>query len=145
MWMKKSRSEADPRRQYDREMFRSSVVSLFWNLLAYRKAENGFTQQELADRVGVNKSAPSRWFSGEKPNWEANTMVDIADALGVELEIYARDRKTGERFAPYGRIRETLVVPTSSANTIPTNLIGTAPKTRGTFSGGKPILLRPAA
>ena len=94
MWTKKNKS-ADPRREYDREIFKSSVVSLFWNLIAFRKKEAGVTFSALAEKLGINKSAPSRWFSGDKPNWEANTMSDIANALGVELEIYARDVKTG--------------------------------------------------
>lgn len=104
MWMKKLPSAEIERRDYQREVFRSSVVSLFWNILAFRKKHSGFTQSALAERIGVHKSAPSRWFAGDKPNWEENTMSDIADALDVELEIFARDRKTGQRFAPYGPI-----------------------------------------
>lgn len=118
MWMKKSKS-AEPRREYDREIFRSSVVSLFSNLIAIRRKQVGFTFTALAEKLGINKSAPSRWFAGDKPNWEANTMADIANALGVELEIYARDIKTGQRFAPYGPIVPTTAIVTSSSDGTP--------------------------
>jgi transcriptional regulator with XRE-family HTH domain len=97
-WMRKRRSKDISLRQYDEQMFSSSIVGLFWNILSHR----GMTLTQLAELVGVNKSQTSRWFNDEKPNFESNSMVAIADALGVDLELYARDRKTGRRFAPYG-------------------------------------------
>ena len=54
MWTKKNKSAAYERRQYDREMFRSSVVSLMWNVLAYRKQTSSFTQTDLAEQIGVH-------------------------------------------------------------------------------------------
>lgn len=104
MWTKKQSSADIERRDYQRETFRASVISLFANVFAYRKKHSGFTLTALAEKVGIHKSAPSRWFSGEHPNLEENTMADIADGMDVELEIYARDRKTGMRFAPYGPV-----------------------------------------
>jgi transcriptional regulator with XRE-family HTH domain len=119
MWTNKNKSVDREFREYAREMFRSSVVSLFWNILSYRKKNGGFTQTTLADRIGVHKSAPSRWFSGECPNWEEDTIADIATALDVELEIYARDRKTGQRFAPQGPVGEIAAPPPAASEGVP--------------------------
>jgi transcriptional regulator with XRE-family HTH domain len=123
MWTKKNKSAENEFRDYARDSFRSAVVSLFWNILAYRKKHSGFTQTALAEKIGVHKSAPSRWFSEEKPNWEENTMADIATALDVELEIFARDRKTGIWFSPSGvvesptaRVQAVRVEPQTAPN-----------------------------
>jgi transcriptional regulator with XRE-family HTH domain len=117
MWMKKLKPNPDEMRDYERDTLRAAVVSLFWNILAYRKKERGFTLSDLAAKIGVNKSAPSRWFGDEKPNWTENTMADIAAALDVELEVYARDRKTGIRFASYGPVKQGALVTVSSPAT----------------------------
>jgi hypothetical protein len=85
-------------------MLRSAWVSLFWNVIAFRKENGGFALKMLAEKIGINKSAPSRWFSGDRPNWTVNTLSDIAEALNVDLEIYARDRQSGTRFSPIGKV-----------------------------------------
>jgi hypothetical protein len=123
-------------------MFRSSVVSLFWNLLAHRKRESGFTLSDLASKVGVHKSSPSRWFGDSQPNFEANTMVDIANALDVDLEIYARDRKTGQRWAAYGLENRDSPFPKSG---IDTNIHWWRGPSAETKSSGPAIILSSAA
>src|ERR1700757_501534 len=80
---------------YDRGMLRSAFVSLFWSIISHRKQQGSFALKTLSDKIGVHKSAPTRWFSGERPNWTVNTIADIANALDVDLEIRARDRVTG--------------------------------------------------
>jgi DNA-binding Xre family transcriptional regulator len=104
MWMKRSNSKEALLAEYERGMLRSAFVSLFWSIIAYRKAHGRFALKMLADRIGIHKSASTRWFSGERPNWTVNTIADIANALEVEIEITATDRKTGVRFASYGII-----------------------------------------
>ncbi len=79
-------------RAYDREMLRSTFVSIFWAAITERRKRERFTLQSLADRLGIDKSAVSRWFSGENQNWETDTIADIAAALDLELEITARER-----------------------------------------------------
>lgn len=88
--------------EYDRGMVRSAFVSLFWSIVCHKKERHGFTLKTLADKIGINKSSPSRWFSGGRPNWSLNTISDIANALDVDLSIEARDRKTGMVFTPVG-------------------------------------------
>jgi hypothetical protein len=90
--------------EYDRGMLRSAFVSLFWSIITYRKSQGRFALKTLADRIGVHKSSPTRWFSGERPNWTVNTIADIANALEVDLEVTAQDRRTGVRFTSHGII-----------------------------------------
>jgi hypothetical protein len=107
MWMKRSNTKEALLAEYNRGMLRSAFVSLFWSIIAYRKAHGRFALKMLADRIGVHKSSATRWFSDERPNWTVNTIADIANALDVELEITAVDRKTGVRFATHGMIEGT--------------------------------------
>lgn len=91
-------------REYDRGALRSAFVSLFWSVICDKKKRHAFSLKALSDSIGVNKSAPSRWFSGNRPNWTLNTISDIANVLNLDLTITATDRDTGQRFAPQGRI-----------------------------------------
>jgi hypothetical protein len=84
-------------RDYDREMLRSSVVTMFYGALQ-RKKERGYTAQKMADTLGVHKSCVSRWFSGALPNWELNTVSDLAFAMNLDLHFSACDRDSGEVF-----------------------------------------------
>lgn len=86
----------DELREYDRHMFRSSLVSLFWRIISVKKEQpEGYKLQNLADSLRKGKSLVSRWFSSETPNWEANTISDIANALNVDLHVTAVDRSDG--------------------------------------------------
>lgn len=92
-----TKTEAERERlvAFDREMLRSAFVSMFWSVISDRKRRGGYMLQTLADALGCHKSAVSRWFSNEPPNWTLDTVADIAGALDVELHIEARDRQTG--------------------------------------------------
>lgn len=85
-------------KSFDREMLRARFRSLFWNIFSKRKADDGLTMQAFADRLGVHKSAVSRGFS-DPQNWTIDKLADMAEALGVELVIEARDAKTGRIIA----------------------------------------------
>ena len=69
-------------------MLRSSFVSLFWQAMQAA----GHKLQFLADALRVDKSAVSRWFSSNPPNWTIDTIADIANALDLEIMITARQR-----------------------------------------------------
>jgi transcriptional regulator with XRE-family HTH domain len=103
MWMKKRNSLEDNLAAYDSEMLRSAFVSLFWGIISFKKAHGAFSLKSLAEKIGVNKSQPTRWFSGSRPNWTVNTIAAIASALGVTIEIRARD-ESGMVFAPHGPV-----------------------------------------
>lgn len=95
-------SDLEAKREYNRGMLRSAFASLFWTEIARRKKEGTLTQSALADMLGVNKSAVSKWFSDGEPNWEIDTIADIALALDLEFVLRARNRKTGNTHTPYG-------------------------------------------
>lgn len=103
-------------RSYRRQMVRSSFQSLFWHVLLERKKEIGLTLKGLADRLGINKSYISRSFS-EPPNWQIDKISDMSDALGVDIIITARDRRTGRMYTPHGGTIE--MAATSSLNQYP--------------------------
>lgn len=105
MWTSRRKSKEALLAGYDREMLRSAFVSIFWAIITYKKEHGGFALKTLADKIGINKSAPTRWFSGQRPNWTADTIADIASALGVDVDIKARDRETGIVFTSHGPIR----------------------------------------
>ncbi len=79
-------------------MLRSTFVSLFQGVLQAKKASTGGDQyQQLADALGKDRAVVSRWFSSD-PNWEIDTIADIAAALDLDLTVEARERTTGQRF-----------------------------------------------
>lgn len=99
-------TEKEVLRDFDREVYRSSLVSIFWAVISDRK-KGGFKLRMLADALGRDKSVVSKWFS-KLPNWEANTVSDIANALDVELRITARDRTNGRMYDVSGHLRPVL-------------------------------------
>jgi transcriptional regulator with XRE-family HTH domain len=90
-------------RLYKRIMLRSEFQSLFWGVLKTRKREAKLTLKGLADRLGINKSYVTRSFSSP-PNWQIDKIADMADALGVDLHLEARDRTTGAIYTPTGLV-----------------------------------------
>lgn len=48
-------------------------------------AHKGITQQELADRMGIGKSAMSKLFNG-KQEWRLNMLSRAASALDLSIE-----------------------------------------------------------
>lgn len=88
-------------RAFNRQMLRSAFQSLFWHVLLSRKKEQGFTLKALADKLGINKSYVSRSFSAP-PNWTIDKLSDMADAVGIDLVVEARDRVTGKVYTPSG-------------------------------------------
>lgn len=102
-------------RAFDRQMLRAKFQSLFWNVVSARKKNGKYTLQQLADTLGVNKSAVSRGFS-EPQNWTIDKLSDMAAALGVEIVIEARDKTGDVIYTPMG---VTQPVVTASENSIP--------------------------
>jgi transcriptional regulator with XRE-family HTH domain len=98
----KELSPGEARREYERGMLRAAFGSLFWSALVQKKRENsGFNQSQLASELGVDRSVISKWFNGE-PNWQIDTIADLALAFDLELVIRARNRKTGRIHTAFG-------------------------------------------
>ena len=92
----------DRNRQFRRSMLRARFQSLFWAVLLDKKQKSKFTLTDLAEAIGIHKSYVSRSFTSP-PNWQIDKISDFSDALGVDLEICAVDRHTGEIFTPQGK------------------------------------------
>jgi hypothetical protein len=60
--------------------------------------------KDLSYELGVDKSYISRSFS-TPPNWQIDKISDFADALGVEIDLVARDLRSGEIFTPTGKLK----------------------------------------
>ncbi|QDG94029.1 helix-turn-helix domain-containing protein [Rhizobium rhizogenes] len=118
-------------KEYKREMLKSAFVSLFWSVISERK-KNGGSMKDLADKLGINKSAVSRWFSGRNPNWEVSTVADIADALNLDIRIEAVDRSTGHVFTCFGEIKSVGVSLKTTSNVL---WINTSPTIMSSTTG----------
>ncbi len=46
----------------------------------------GWTQAELARRVGVSRQAVSLWFGGEEANLQGRHLIRLSQVLGVSVE-----------------------------------------------------------
>ena len=90
--------------KFNRLMLRSAFQSLFWAVIVDRKRKTGLTLTTLADKIGVDKSYISRSFSSP-PNWQIDKISDMADALGIELELRATDISSGEIFSSTGKLK----------------------------------------
>ncbi|WP_051608915.1 helix-turn-helix domain-containing protein [Fodinicurvata fenggangensis] len=65
--------------------FIGGVRDALVNAYLDEKKENGVTKQELADRVGVNKSVITRRLNGSA-NLTLRSIAEMADALGRDIE-----------------------------------------------------------
>lgn len=63
------------------------------NLSRLRRAA-GYTQESLAEAMGVSRQAVSKWESGQAMP-EAATLVDLADLLGCSLDQLVRQELSG--------------------------------------------------
>lgn len=57
-------------------------------LIFTKRKEKGYSQKELADKVGVSEATISRWESGEIKNMKRKNVGMLADALGVSPLIF---------------------------------------------------------
>jgi transcriptional regulator with XRE-family HTH domain len=132
MWIKR-KSEDQRLVEYDRDILRSTFVGIFWSAIAERKKLGKFTLQSLAEKLRIDKSAVSRWFSGDAPNWTSDTIADVAGALNLEIKVEARDRTTGQVFIASGtHTRPILAIPQQeiSTETEPSAVVATPISTR---------------
>lgn len=57
-------------------------------LIFTKRKEKGYSQKELADKVGVSEATISRWESGEIKNMKRKNVGMLADALGVSPLVF---------------------------------------------------------
>jgi len=64
--------------------------------IALWRKKRGWTQQQLADKLGVPRSLVAQWESGKRrPHYE-NMFPKICKALEVEIELRLRDQREVE-------------------------------------------------
>lgn len=74
-------------------------------ILSMRKAR-GWSQEELAEQIGVTRQAVSRWESGAaKP--DADKIIAVCDLFGVSADYLLRDQGGGTMEEPAESRRET--------------------------------------
>ena len=73
-------------------------------LIKKARTEKGYTQEELAERVGVKKSAVAKWENGRVSEIKRSNLKKLADALGLKPtsllgDIEENPVETAERMA----------------------------------------------
>jgi transcriptional regulator with XRE-family HTH domain len=68
----------------------------------------GWTQAELARRVGVSRQAVSLWFHGEEANLQGRHLIPLSEALGVSVEDLAKPLPCFEPES-HGQLRASLL------------------------------------
>ena len=68
-------------------------MSLGNNIFAKRK-ENGMTQEDIADRLGVSRQAVSDWERDVKKP-ETQNLIDLAKLLGASIDWLCADELAG--------------------------------------------------
>ena len=53
-------------------------------LIKSSRLEKGMTQEELAEKVGVKKSAVAKWENGRVSEIKRSNLKNLADALGLD-------------------------------------------------------------
>lgn len=53
------------------------------DLIKKARIEKGLTQEELAEKVGVKKSAVAKWENGRVSEIKRSNLKNLADALGL--------------------------------------------------------------
>ncbi len=66
------------------------MINQFYHIILTYMDENNISQSDLAKRMGKSRSAVSQLFS-KTPNITIKKMVEIADAIGINLEISSPD------------------------------------------------------
>ena len=67
------------------EMAETALHIQIQQMIHDTRMAKGWTQKDLAEKMGVKQSLVSRWESGEC-NYTIDTLIDIADALGLSVQ-----------------------------------------------------------
>lgn len=91
-------------RSFEIENLKADFFGMFLVAIQARKNEQGLTQDELAHRLGKEKTGTSKLLSGPR-NWQISTIAEMALALDVEIELALVDKTNPARkFTPTGEI-----------------------------------------
>jgi len=70
------------------------MEATFAETLRRLRSENGLTQQELSDKLYVDRSTISKWESGDRMP-DAVTLARLSECLGVDLSMLQRFSEAG--------------------------------------------------
>ena len=77
------------------------MSNLFNKLKIFRKQYN-FTQEEIAEKLGVSRQAVAKWERGETQP-DVDSCVKLADLYGVSLDMLLRDMGDEYEYAGDGK------------------------------------------
>lgn len=80
---------ADPdfRAGFERKLAKVKSMAAVLRVIEDVREQENVAKAEVARRMERHPSAVSRLLSGEGPNPTLDTLVDLADALGLELDV----------------------------------------------------------
>jgi transcriptional regulator with XRE-family HTH domain len=83
------------------------VINQFYHIILTYMDENKISPANLAKELGVSRSAISQLFS-KTPNISVKKMVEIADAIGIKIEITSPQVVDHKRISYYENIIEKI-------------------------------------
>lgn len=66
-------------------------------LIKKTRIERGMTQEELAEKVGVKKSAVAKWENGRVSEIKRTNLKNLADALGLDPNLLLGDEEDSKK------------------------------------------------
>ena len=79
----------------DRKLYLVILQSDLSSAAALRRADLGLSQSDVAKKIGKTQSVVSKWENGDQ-NFTLSTLVDIAFALDMDLEVNLSPHKNPE-------------------------------------------------
>jgi transcriptional regulator with XRE-family HTH domain len=92
-------SKLESQRKYAGQITAYAVpMETMGDRIRYLRGIKGLSQTDLADRVGVTKSAVSQWELGQSANIKLQTFLKLCEVLGClpEFLIYGPSRRPPE-------------------------------------------------
>jgi transcriptional regulator with XRE-family HTH domain len=101
------------RKPYREAFLKQNIVSSLSHQIKINRVSRGWSQQDLADKIGSKQSVISRYEDSSYGKLSVSTLIQIANALDVGLEV---------KFTPFSRLvgevnswtREKAMVPSFS-------------------------------
>lgn len=90
----------EQRADFDRQVAKLVAQSDLLNALESIREDKGITKKQIADHMHVRPSVVSRLLNGKAQNPTLATLVDVADAMDVYLDIHIKPQPRSSRHAP---------------------------------------------
>jgi DNA-binding phage protein len=97
-WLKEQLKDPEFRTEFEREQREIAAIDAIVNTLEGVRAKLGISKAELARQIGKNPAAVRRLLTAPV-NPELRTVVNLADALGYEVRVVPKKRRSRRREA----------------------------------------------